>query len=149
MRIPCIDIRKNKKIYLFSNINCSILVNKVNFDELKKLYYTIGEVAEMFDVNTSLIRFWEKEFKQIKPKKNSKGNRLFTVKDIQTFSSIYQLVKVEGFTLEGAKKMLKSGNSIPINDSSNEEVSVQPKFDQSTVIERLEKIKAKLLSLKS
>ena len=121
----------------------------MNFDELKKLYYTIGEVAEMFDVNTSLIRFWEKEFKQIKPKKNSKGNRLFTVKDIQTFSSIYQLVKVEGFTLEGAKKMLKSGNSIPINDSSNEEVSVQPKFDQSTVIERLEKIKAKLLSLKS
>lgn len=120
----------------------------MNFEELKKLYYTIGEVAEMFNVNTSLIRFWEKEFKQIKPKKNSKGNRLFTVKDIQVFAQIYQLVKVEGFTLEGAKKMLRGNTS---NADSVEEIpsSANGTIDLSPVIERLEKIKAKLLSLKS
>lgn len=76
---------------------------------LDKLYYSIGEVAKMFEVNASLIRFWEKEFSIIKPKKNKKGNRLFTHKDIQNFKLIYQLVKVEGFTLEGAKQQLKKG----------------------------------------
>lgn len=72
-----------------------------------KLYYTIGEVAEMFNVNTSLIRFWEKEFDIIKPKKNKKGNRLFTPEDIDNFKVIYNLVKEQGLTLEGAKKYLK------------------------------------------
>ena len=62
----------------------------------------------MFDVNTSLIRFWEKEFKEIKPKKNNKGNGLFTPKDVRTFRVIYHMVKTKGFTLEGAKKQLKS-----------------------------------------
>ena len=61
----------------------------------------------MFDVNTSLIRFWEKEFDIIKPKKNKKGNRLFTPKDVENFNKIYELVKVKGFTLDGAKKELK------------------------------------------
>lgn len=81
----------------------------MSFDsqKLTKLYYTIGEVADMFDVNTSLIRFWEKEFKQIKPKKNKKGNRLFTPKDVETFQVIYHMVKVKGFTLDGAKQQLK------------------------------------------
>jgi len=72
-----------------------------------KLYYSIGEVAKMFDVNTSLIRFWEKEFDIIKPKKNKKGNRLFTQKDIDNFHIIYHLVKEQGMTLKGAKKKMK------------------------------------------
>lgn len=72
-----------------------------------KLFYTIGEVARMFDVNASLIRFWEKEFPIIKPKKNKKGNRLFTPRDIENFHLIYHLVKERGMTLSGAKKKLK------------------------------------------
>lgn len=72
-----------------------------------KLYYTIGEVAEKFSVNTSLIRFWEKEFDIIKPKKNKKGNRLFTKEDLDNFYIIYHLVKERGYTLDGAKKKLK------------------------------------------
>ncbi len=73
----------------------------------RKLYYTIGEVAKMFNVNTSLIRYWEKEFTIIKPKKNRKGNRLFTPKDIENIKLIYHLVKERGMTLQGAKKKLK------------------------------------------
>jgi DNA-binding transcriptional MerR regulator len=75
--------------------------------KVEKLYYTIGEVAKMFEVNTSLIRYWEKEFDIIKPKKNKKGNRLFTQKDIDNFHIIYHLVKEKGMTLKGAKKKLK------------------------------------------
>lgn len=75
--------------------------------KVEKLYYSIGEVAKMFDVNTSLIRFWEKEFDVIKPKKNKKGNRFFTKKDIDNFHLIYHLVKEKGMTLNGAKKKLK------------------------------------------
>ena len=75
--------------------------------KVEKLYYSIGEVARMFDVNTSLIRFWEKEFDIIKPKKNKKGNRLFTQKDIDNFHIIYHLVKEKGMTLKGAKKKMK------------------------------------------
>jgi DNA-binding transcriptional MerR regulator len=72
-----------------------------------KLFYTIGEVATMFKVNTSLIRYWESEFDIIKPKKNNKGNRLFTPKDIENFHLIWHLVKERGMTLSGAKKKLK------------------------------------------
>ncbi len=72
----------------------------------EKLYYTIGEVSKMFDVNTSLIRFWEKEFDVIKPKKNKKGNRLFTQIDVNNFHIIYHLVKERGYTLNGAKTKL-------------------------------------------
>ena len=75
--------------------------------KIEKLYYSIGEVAEMFDVNTSLIRFWEKEFDIIKPKKNKKGNRLFTQQDIDHFHIIYHLVKERGMTLKGAQKMIR------------------------------------------
>ena len=75
--------------------------------KVEKLYYSIGEVASMFKVNTSLIRFWEKEFDIIKPKKNKKGNRLFTQKDIDNFHIIYHLVKENGMTLRGAKKKMK------------------------------------------
>ncbi len=75
--------------------------------KVEKLYYSIGEVAKMFDVNTSLIRFWEKEFDIIKPKKNKKGNRLFTKTDIDNFHIIFHLVKEQGMTLKGAKKKMK------------------------------------------
>jgi DNA-binding transcriptional MerR regulator len=75
--------------------------------KVEKLYYSIGEVAAMFNVNTSLIRFWEKEFEMIRPKKNKKGNRLFTQKDIDNFHIIYHLVKENGMTLRGAKKKMK------------------------------------------
>ena len=75
--------------------------------KVEKLYYSIGEVAEMFKVNTSLIRFWKKEFDIIKPKKNKKGNRLFTQKDIDNFHIIYHLVKENGMTLKGAQKKMK------------------------------------------
>ena len=75
--------------------------------KIEKLYYSIGEVAEMFGVNTSLIRYWEKEFDIIKPKKNKKGNRYFTREDIENFHIIYYLVKDLGMTLKGAQKKLK------------------------------------------
>ena len=73
----------------------------------EKRYYNIGEVAKAFGVNTSLIRFWEKEFDALKPKKNAKGNRKFTPEDIRNLKFIYHLVKERGFTLEGAKTHLK------------------------------------------
>jgi len=76
--------------------------------EIEKLYYSIGEVAEMFTVAPSLIRFWETEFDIIKPKKNRKGNRQFTKEDIDNVRTIYHLVKEKGFTLQGAKEMLRN-----------------------------------------
>lgn len=77
---------------------------------MEKLFYSIGEVSEIFSVNASLIRFWEKEFDTIlKPQKSMKGNRMFTQKDIENLRVIYHLVKEQGMTLEGAKKKLKAG----------------------------------------
>lgn len=75
--------------------------------KIEKVYYSIGEVAELFEVRPSLIRFWEKEFDILKPKKNKKGNRLFTQQDITNLRLIYHLVKERGFTLQGAKDKLK------------------------------------------
>jgi DNA-binding transcriptional MerR regulator len=82
----------------------------------EKLFYKIGEVAKMFGVNVSLIRFWEKEFNILKPKKNKKGNRLFTKKDVDNLTIIYHLVKERGFTLEGAKQKLKENKSDTIDN---------------------------------
>ena len=76
--------------------------------EIEKLYYSIGEVSEMFSVAPSLIRFWESEFELIQPKKNRKGNRQFTKEDIDSVRTIYHLVKEKGFTLQGAKEMLRN-----------------------------------------
>jgi len=101
----------------------------------QKLYYSIGEVARMFKVNASLIRFWEKEFNIIKPKKNAKGNRMFTPEDIERFKTIYHLVKERGFTLEGAKNKLKS---------NPEDVA-----KTSEAVNRLKKIKQYLLEIKN
>ncbi|NQY68595.1 MAG: MerR family transcriptional regulator [Flavobacteriales bacterium] len=84
--------------------------------EVSKLYYSIGEVARIFNVNTSLIRFWEKQFDIIKPKKNKKGNRLFTKSDVDNFHIIFHLVKERGFTLEGAQKKLRDNKESTINN---------------------------------
>lgn len=116
-------------------------MSKLDKIELVKLYYSIGEVAEIFDVNTSLIRFWEKEFTIIKPKKNKNGARLFTIKDIQNFNKIYELVKEKGFTLEGAKKALKTKKP---ESENTPESSERPE----EIIQKLEEIKSKLLALK-
>jgi len=75
--------------------------------KIEKVYYSIGEVAELFEVRPSLIRFWEKEFDILKPQKNKKGNRLFTQQDIANLRLIFHLVKERGFTLQGAKDKLK------------------------------------------
>src|SRR6187401_3562593 len=79
--------------------------------EIEKLYYTIGEVAQMFNVNTSHIRFWSKEFEVIRPATNKKGNRLYTQSDIENFRKIYHLVKEKGFTLKGAKSELRESKA--------------------------------------
>lgn len=84
--------------------------------KVEKVYYSIGELAEMFKVNTSLIRYWEKEFDIIKPHKNKKGNRLFTKEDIDNFRIIYHLVKERGLTLKGAKMKLKENREDTINN---------------------------------
>ncbi|MGB0981037.1 MAG: MerR family transcriptional regulator [Winogradskyella sp.] len=101
----------------------------------EKLYYSIGEVAKAFNVNTSLIRFWEKEFEVLKPKKNAKGNRKFTPQDIKNLKFIYHLVKERGFTLEGAKTHLKE-----------EKKEALEKFE---IIAKLEGIKAQLIKIKT
>ncbi|MFV0140051.1 MerR family transcriptional regulator [Empedobacter falsenii] len=107
----------------------------MNVDLPDKLYYSIGEVAKAFDVNASLIRFWEKEFEIIQPKKNKKGNRLFTKNDIDCFKNIYYLVKIKGYTLEGAKQAIgKKG--------------IATTTDEIDVVKRLENIKDELLKLK-
>ncbi|MBC7557726.1 MAG: MerR family transcriptional regulator [Chryseobacterium sp.] len=104
---------------------------KLNLPE--KLYYSIGEVAKAFGVNTSLIRYWEQEFPIIKPKKNKKGNRYFTPTDIQNLQIIYHLVKEKGYTLDGARVALTTNSKI------SETVSM---------IDRLQFVKAELLKLK-
>ena len=99
----------------------------------EKIYYSIGEVAKAFNVNASLIRFWEKEFDIIKPKKNKKGNRYFTQQDIKNFKLIYHLVKERGYTLEGAKTALTE------NETIKEDIEL---------ISRMELIRAELIKLK-
>lgn len=101
--------------------------------EVEKVYYPIGEVAAIFGVNTSLIRFWEKEFDIIRPRKNKKGNRLFTKADLENFEIIFDLVKRQGYTLDGAKQKLR------------ESVANVPKNDQ--LYTKLEGLKTKLLEL--
>jgi DNA-binding transcriptional MerR regulator len=91
---------------------------------IEKIYYSIGEVADLFEVNQSLIRFWEKEFEILKPQKNKKGNRLFTKNDLDNLRIIYHLVKERGYTLQGAKEKLRQNrddvmNSIEIINSLN------------------------------
>lgn len=82
---------------------------------IEKQYFTIGEVAKMFGVATSLVRFWEKEFDVIKPQKNAKGNRIFTRKDVENFRLIHHLVKEKGYTLQGANEVLKNKKAIAMD----------------------------------
>ncbi len=79
--------------------------------EVNKMYYTMGEVAILFDVNQSLIRFYEKEFDILHPKKNKKGNRYFTPEDIENLKLIFHLIKEKGYTLNGAKEYLKANKN--------------------------------------
>lgn len=102
--------------------------------EIEKQYYAIGEVAAMFKVAPSLIRFWETEFEQLKPRKSKKGNRQYTPKDIETLRIVYHLVKERGYTIQGAKEMLKNQ-------------SVQTK-DKIEIIQSLEKVRAFLVGIK-
>ena len=99
-----------------------------------KRYYSIGELAKAFNVNASLLRFWDKEFDILKPRKNAKGNRMFTPEDVKNIQSIYHLVKERGFTLEGAKIHLKEGQ--------------KKTLDKFEIISKLESIKAQLLNIK-
>lgn len=77
-------------------------------EEIKKQYYTIGEVARELDLTTSLIRFWETEFREVNPKKNRKGNRMYTPKDIETLRKIRYLLKEQKFTIKGAKERMSN-----------------------------------------
>ena len=108
-----------------------------------KIYYTIGEVSELFNVNTSLIRFWEKEFDVLKPKKNKKGNRLFTAEDIDNFKVIFNLVKEQGLTLEGAKKYMKENRKAVKHELKYE------KSQFSEIENKLKTIKNSLIELQS
>lgn len=101
----------------------------------EKRYYSIGELSKAFNVNASLIRFWDKEFDVLKPKKNAKGNRMFTPDDVKNLQLIYHLVKERGFTLEGAKVHLKEGQ--------------KKTMDKFEIIRKLEAIKTNLLYLKN
>lgn len=107
----------------------------MHIDLPEKRYFKIGEVAKAFNVNASLIRFWENEFDVIRPKKNAKGNRLFTQEDIKNLQLIFHLVKEKGFTLEGAKNKLKEN---PEKTTSNHDIIV-----------RLDSIKNELVQIKN
>ena len=104
---------------------------KINLQD--KRYYSIGEVASKFNVNPSLIRFWEQEFKILNPKKNSRGNRKFTVKDIEAINKIYFLLKEKGYTIQGAKHYI-----------NNEKTS-----DKLDIVNKLKLIKDKLIEIRN
>jgi DNA-binding transcriptional MerR regulator len=118
--------------FVFSHFRIHLVPYKEK--EITKLYYPIGEVSAMFSVNNSLIRFWEKEFDIIKPKKNKKGNRMFTPVDVENFHLIFHLVKERGYTLQGAKDHLKG----------NKEEAVS----QHEIVKKLQKIKGFLIEIK-
>ena len=98
----------------------------------EKRYFSIGEVASKFNVNPSLIRFWEQEFKLLNPKKNSRGKRKFTNKDIESLNKIYFLLKEKGYTIQGAKDYI-----------SNEKSS-----NQLNIVNKLKQIKNKLIEIR-
>jgi len=97
----------------------------------EKLYYNIGEISNAFGVKPSLIRFWEKEFNIINPKKSNKGTRKFSIKDVEKINLIFSLVKKKGYTLEGAKKQILNGENGNLD-----------------VLKRLQKIRLELLRMK-
>ena len=102
--------------------------------DIEKKYYSIGEVADMFKVASSLIRYWEGEFDIIRPKKDKKGNRRYTKDDIQKIRYVYHLVKEKGYTLQGAQEVITSGK--------------QQGFDKVAAVQKLQEIKDFLINLK-
>jgi len=102
--------------------------------EVKKLYYSMGEVTEMFDVNASLIRFWESKFDVLRPAKNKKGNRMFTPEDVGNLKLIYHLVKERGMTLEGAARCMKHNRKELVRESE--------------LLERLQRVRALLVQVR-
>ena len=102
----------------------------MNLQELTKLYYSIGEVSELFGVAPSLIRYWETEFKSLSPAKNSRGDRKYTAKDIDNIKKIYYLLKEKGFTIDGAKKEL--------------DIQKQASKNQTDLLKNLKEIKKKI-----
>ena len=103
-----------------------------NVMSAKKMFYSMGEVSEMFDVNPSLIRHWESKFDCLRPHKNKKGNRLFSPSDVEKLKQIYHLVKERGMTLEGANKAMKSSRGVLSRDTE--------------LLERLQRIRAALVA---
>ncbi len=103
--------------------------------KIEKVYYTIGEVSELFEVNPSLLRFWEKEFDILKPQKNKKGNRLFTKQDLDNLKIIYHLVKERGYTLQGAREKIKQNKE-----------GIEKNLE---IVESLQQIKQYLLDIKA
>ena len=122
--IPILENKLNRK------------VSVIDIQSLTKMYYSIGELSKMLDVNASLLRFWEKEFQLKVSKRNKKGNRLYSVKEIEVIHRIYILVKVNGYTLDGAKKAIKSKSEASVDE-------------KQIVINKLNSIKQRLLHLKS
>lgn len=102
--------------------------------EITKRYYSMGEVTDLFEVNASLIRYYDKEFDILNPKKNKKGNRLFTQADIDNLKIIFHLIREKGYTLQGAKDYLKSNK--------------KEAQENQRVIESLEKLKSFLLEVR-
>lgn len=105
-----------------------------NVMSAKKMFYSMGEVSEMFDVNPSLIRHWESKFDCLRPHKNKKGNRLFSPSDVEKLKQIYHLVKERGMTLEGANKAMKSSRGVLSRDTE--------------LLERLQRIRAALVEVR-
>lgn len=101
----------------------------------EKLFYSMGEVAEMFDVNLSLIRYWDSKFDVLKPKKNKKGNRMFRPEDIENFKLIYHLVKECGMTLEGAQRAMRNRGKGSVSRSAE-------------LVERLQNVRSMLLEMR-
>ena len=100
-----------------------------------KIYYSMGEVAEMFDVNQSLIRHWESKFDCLRPHKNKRGNRMFSAEDVEKLKQIYHLVKERGMTLEGARKVMRG--------ASGKELA-----RETELLERLQRIRSALVEVR-
>ena len=132
---------------------------------IQKQYFSISEVASMLGVNASLLRFWEKEFKQIKPKTNARGKRSYNAKDIEVIRSVYVLVKEKGFTLDGARNAMKARKGIGAEVAGEARAKAQTmqadaiskgtkkqvvkEESRKEAVRRLKKIRAELLTLRA
>jgi DNA-binding transcriptional MerR regulator len=135
LKLKKINLSKEKITILELKLNNTVSI--IDIQSLTKMYYSIGELSKMLEVNASLLRFWEKEFGLKVSKRNKKGNRLYSVKEIEVINKIYALVKVNGYTLDGAKKALKDKSSNPSLD------------EKQLVITKLSNIRERLILLKS